>query len=165
MYVVGKILKAQGIKGEVKAEVITSFPEHFNDLDCLYIKKNDYEPLEIENRRLAKNFVFLKFKKIKSRNDAEALRDAYLYIPEKELHSLEEDEFYYHQLIGLKVFSEENDYIGEILEIENYPVNDVLVVKDSDKQKHLIPLVKDIIREIDVKSQKVKIRLIDGLLG
>ena len=165
MYIVGKILKPQGIKGEVKIEVITSFPEHFNDLNGLYIKRDDFEPLEIEDRRFSKNFVFLKFKEIQSRDDAEALRGTYLYIPEKELYSLDEDEFYYHQLIGLKVFSEENDYIGEILEIENYPENDVLVVRDINKEKHLIPLVKDIIREIDVESQKVKIRLIEGLLG
>ena len=165
MYIVGRILKPQGIKGEVKTEVITSFPEHFNDLNELFIKKDSFEPIEIESRRFSNKFVFLKFKGIESRNDAEILRNEYLFVPEKELFSLEEDEFYNHQLIGLKVYSEENDYIGEILEIENYPEHDVLVVKDSNKEEHLIPFVKDIIREVDVESQKVKIHLIEGLLG
>ena len=165
MFIIGKVLKPQGIKGEVKAEVITSFPEHFNDLTGLYIKKEEYEILEIESRRFSKNFVFLKFKEIQTRSDAETLRNAYLYIPEEELHTLEEDEFYTHQLIGLKVFSDENVYIGEILEVESYPVNDVLIVKGSNKEEHLIPVVKDIVREIDVESQKVTIHLIDGLLG
>ncbi len=165
MFIIGKVLKPQGIKGEVKVEVITSFPEHFNDLAELYIEKENYEVLKIESRRVSKNFAFIKFLGFQSRDDAETLRNHYLYIPSENLYSLEEDEFYYHQLIGLKVYSEENVYIGKILEIEKYPVNDILVVKDSNNDEHLIPLVKDIIREIDVESQKVTIHLIEGLLG
>lgn len=165
MYLVGKVLKPQGVKGEVKAEVITSFPEHFNALKGLYIKKQNYEPLEIESRRVSANFVFLKFRGIESRKDAENLRNDYLYIPEESLYSLKEDEFYTHQLVGLRVYSEENDYIGEILEVESYPASDILIVRGSNEEEHLIPVVKDIIREIDVKSQKVIIHLIEGLLG
>ena len=165
MFIVGRVLKPQGIKGEVKVEVITSFPEHFNNLNGLYIKKNEYELLEVESRRFSKHFVLIKFKNIETRNDAESLRNEYLYIPEEELYSLGKDEFYNHQLIGLKVFSEEEDIIGEIVEVESYPENDVLIVKDSNKQEHLIPVVKDIIREIDVESQKVIIHVIEGLLG
>jgi 16S rRNA processing protein RimM len=165
MYIVGKILKPQGIKGEVKIEVITSFPEHFNSLKDLFIKKGEYKSLHIESVRLEKSFAFIKFSEIQSRNEAETFRGFYLYIPEDGLQPLNEDEYYHHQLNGMQVFSEDNVYIGKITAVESYPQNDVLVVKNIYGISHLIPMVKDIVRRVDIKSQKVTIHIIEGLLG
>lgn len=165
MFIVGKIIKPQGLKGEVKVEVITSFPEHFNDLDIVFIKKNEYEPLQIESSRLENNFLFVKFKEIQSRNDAESFRNYYLYIPEEKLRALKDDEFYHHQLLGMEVVSEDGTKVGIITDIENYPAHDMLVVLDSSKETHLIPIIKSIIKKIDIESQKVTIYVMEGLLG
>ncbi len=121
--------------------------------------------LEIEKTRSTNNFVYLKFKDFQSRNDAEALRNKYLYIPESELFLLEEDEFYHHELIGLNVFSEEGLYIGKITDVETYPENDMLIIKSDDKSIHLVPVVKELIKKVDIESQKVTIKVLDGLLG
>ena len=94
MFIIGKVLKPQGIQGEVKVEIITSFPEHFEHLSEIYIEQNKFVKLDIENRRFSKGFVFIKFKEIKSRNDAETLREKYLYVPDEELYPLKDDEFY-----------------------------------------------------------------------
>lgn len=165
MYLVGKVSKPQGIKGEVKVEVITSFPEHFEELSELYMDEDVNCVVAIEKTRFAKNFVYIKFKNIDSRNDAEAIRNKYLYISEKELFPLEDDEFYHHQLIGLKVFSEEGLYIGKIIDVETYPENDIISIKSDDKSIHLVPVVKEFIKDINIETQKVTIKVLDGLLG
>jgi len=165
MFVVGKVVKPQGVKGEVKARVITSFPEHFEQLSALYIEQNEYKKFNIEDMRLSGSFVFIKFKNIDTRDDAENLRNKYLYIPAEELYPLEDDEFYHHQLLGLKVYDQDNVYLGVVKEIESYPVNDILVVENEKKKIYLIPVVKDFIKEIDIESQKVTVHVVEGLLG
>lgn len=120
--------------------------------------------VEIEKVRFAKSFVYIKFKDIQSRNDTETLRNKYLYIPETELYHLEDDEFYHHQIIGLDVFSEEGLYIGKIIDVETYPENDMFVIMGENKSTHLVPVVKELIKDIDIESQKVTIKVLDGLL-
>ena len=165
MFVIGKVVKPQGIKGEIKAQILTSFPEHFEQLSYLYVEQNEFEKFTIENTRLSGNFVFIKLEKIDSRNDAENLRNKYLYIPAEELYPLEDDEFYHHQLLGLKVYDQDNVYLGIVKNVESYPVNDILSVENEKKEIYLIPVVKDFIKAIDIKSQKVTIHVVEGLLG
>ena len=154
MYLVGKVLKPQGIKGEVKVEIITSFPEHFEELSELFLDEEANNSIEIENTRFAKNFVYIKFKNIHTRNDADSLRNQYLYIHESDLYPLEDNEFYHHQLIGAKAFSEDESYIGIIVDVETYPENDMFVIKSQDKTTHLIPVVKELIKSVDIESPK-----------
>ena len=165
MYVVGKVLKPQGIKGELKVEVVTSFPEHFNELEELYLADKNKVPLKIESVRLAEGVVFIKFEGVHSRSEADLLRNEYLYISEKDLYPLQKDEFYSHQLVGLYVFSENGERIGIVENVENYPANDVLVVKSQKGEYFMIPAVKEIIKEIDIKSGKVIIVVLEGLLS
>jgi len=165
MFVIGKVLKPQGIKGEVKAEIITSFPEHFGQLSDIYIERDVHSKLHVENTWFSKNFVVIKFKEIESRNDAEELRGKYLYIAAEDLYPLEEDEFYHHQLLGLKVYDQDNMYLGIVKEIESYPLNDILNIESENKETFLIPVVKDFIKEVDLQSQKVTVHVVEGLLG
>jgi 16S rRNA processing protein RimM len=165
MFIIGKVVKPQGIKGEIKAEIITSFPEHFEHLVTIYIKRDDFVKLALENSRLSGNFVFLKFRGFNSRNDAENLRDNYLYIPDEELIPLENDEYYHHQLIGLNVYDQDDSFLGIVKDIESYPSNDILNIESKDKKTYLIPVVKDFIKKVDIKSQKVVVHVVEGLLG
>jgi len=165
MFIVGKVLKPQGLKGEIKAEIITSFPEHFEHISDIYIEQNEFKKFTVEETRFSKNFVFLRFKEIQSRNDAESLRGEYLYIQDKDLVPLKSDEFYHHQLLGLNVYDEDDSFIGVVKDIETYPENDILVVTDENKNAHLIPVIKDIIKRVDLESQKVTIHVMEGLLG
>ena len=165
MFIIGKVVKPQGIKGEVKAGIITSFPEHFEHLSYIYIEEDEYVKFEVEKTRLSKNSVFIKFKEIQTRNDAENLRNKYLYIPGEELYPLEDDEFYHHQLLGLKVYDQDNIYLGIVKDVEPYPENDILNVESENNKIYLIPVVKDFIKEVNIESQKVTIQVVEGLLG
>ena len=164
MYLVGKVLKPQGIKGEIKAEIITSFPEHFTKLTQLYINEDArWQAWSVESVRLTGRFVYIKFTGIRTRNEAEKLRNRELYIEKSELLPLEKDAFYIHDLIGLDVLDEAGRRLGSIEEVENYPANDVYVMRGTDGGEYLIPAVKDVVLQIDLQARKMIIREIEGL--
>jgi len=164
MYQVGKILKPQGIKGEVKVSVITSFPDHFKTLKEVFFEINSLKAITIESARLNTSFAILKFKDVHDRNEAEKLRGINLYIPEDQLHPLADDEFYHHQLLGLEVFSNEDEFIGKIIDVEATKANDIAIIKTEAGVTHIIPLVKEIVTQIDMNAKRVTINLIEGLL-
>jgi 16S rRNA processing protein RimM len=165
MFTIGKIAKPQGIKGEVKVEIITSFPEHFLDLDELIIEMNDgLRTYSIESVRLSDRFAFIKFTDIHDRNAAETLRNKKLLIPEDELRELEQDEFYIHHLIGMDVYDENNSLLGKIEDVVQSVSGDTFVMKTPDNVEILVPAVKDFIRDVNLNENKITIHVIDGLL-
>lgn len=164
MYLVGKILKPKGLKGEVKVEIITSFPEHFTSLEQLYIMvNNEYKAYAVTKARVSGKFVFIKFTDIDLIEQAELLRNKELYIPESELMELSEGEFYIHQLIGVEVFDLAGTLLGEIVEVENYSASDIYVLKMADGSTKLIPAIKSVVKEVDISGNKMTIDVIDGL--
>ena len=164
MFVVGKVLKPQGIDGSVKVEIITSFPEHFLDLKQVFIEKeNKKQAYSIEHVRLSNRFVFIKFAGVDSIEEAELLRNQYLYIEEQELVPLKKDEYYVHELLGLKVFDEQGNYLGVIRDVWSYTANDVYVVKNEQGGELLLPAIKSVIKKVDRQAGKMIIHLMEGL--
>lgn len=165
MFIVGKILKPRGLKGFVKVEVITSFPEHLKQLKEMFIKAGtDWVPYSVQAVQLEEKFAYLKFAEISSADEAEKLRNQFLYIPQDQLTLLQEHEFYIHDLIGLQVFDEQNNLLGQIVDVESYASNDVYVLENSQGRQHLIPAIKDIVKQVDVSAKRMVIHLLDGLL-
>ncbi len=165
MFIVGKILKPYGTKGSVKTEIITSFPEHFLELKTVFIEKeNRKQAYSIEEARLANRFVFIKFSEINDYNQAEALRNRYIYIAEEDLTPLSENEYYIHDLIGLKVFNEQNVLLGTIRDVCTYSANDVYVLKTDDGQEKLIPAIKSVIKTVNLKERTMVIHVMEGML-
>lgn len=165
MYAVGKILKPRGLKGEVKVEIITSFPEHFESLQTVYLhNKNSWQPLSVSGVSFKKNAVYLTFKEVGSLEEAEKLRGYYLYIPKDDLIDLAQDEFYVHDLIGMHVVDDQGRQRGQIVDVESYAGNDVYILQDPDGKQHLIPAVKDVVIKVDQQLRQITIHVIDGLL-
>jgi len=164
MYLVGKVLKPQGIKGEIKAEIITSFPGHFTKLKQLYINEGDrWTAWSVESVRLTGRFVYIKFAHLHSRDEAEKLRNRELYIEQADLLPLDEDAYYIHELIGLNVENEAGRILGSIVDVESYPANDVYVMRSESGKEELIPAVKDVVLSINLDAGKMIIREIEGL--
>ena len=165
MFVIGKILKPHGVKGSVKAEVITSFPGHFLELKTVYIEhENQKQAYSIEEARLSDRFVFLKFSEINDHDQAEKLRNHYIYIEQKDLMPLNEDEYYIHDLIGLKVFDEHGVFIGTIRDVWTYSANDIYVLDTDDGQEKLIPAIKQVVKSVNLKERTMVIHSMEGML-
>lgn len=165
MYLVGKVLRPRGLKGEIKVAVITSFPEHFGKLKSVLVQKNGQQQKHyISQVKQSNKHVYLKFEDVNSVEQAELLRSAELFVEQDQLTVLEEDEYYIHDLIGLKVYNEQNDCLGELIDVETYPSNDVYVIKGMDGEEYLIPATREVIKQVSVPDKRMTIHVMEGLL-
>jgi len=158
--IVGYILAPWGIRGEVKVEVVTDFPERFAPQKIVYLNTR---PLEIESCRPHKQHLVVKLATIDSVEDAEKLRGQDLTIPRSELYPLPEGQYYTFQIIGLKVVTTEGKLLGRITEIMTTGSNDVYIV-EGKRGEILIPAIEDVVKSIDLEKGKMVIEAIEGLL-
>ena len=164
----GKITKRHGLSGEVK---VFPFSREFDNLENLkevYIEistEKSPKKLQITHKRFQKNFAIIKFKGIDTPEDADKLKNRNLLIDEKYLSELEEDEYYWHKLIGLKVYGKSDEYIGTVSNLMDNTAQELLVIKDKIKDKeYLVPFVREFISDINFDESKIVIEPIEGLL-
>lgn len=158
---VGLIVSFHGLKGEVKVKSFTDFKdERFKIKNKLYLKKNDREiEVTIKSWRVHKGMDLLAFEEYSDLTSIEHLKNFEIYALKDELDILEEDEFYYKDLIGLSVYDYQDHKIGKIVKINETAANDLFVL-DNDV---LIPFVKAIVNEIDLENKKITLFEIEGL--
>lgn len=164
---VGKIVNTQGIRGEVRVISQTDFPDvRYKVGNVLYLfqKEKVPLPLTIASHRKHKNFDLLKFEGHPNINDVEKYRDGILKVPMEEIHDLEEHEFYYHEIIGLKVITMDGEEIGKIKEILSPGANDVWVVQRQGQKDVLIPYIEPVVKEINMEEGFVTVELMEGLI-
>lgn len=163
---VGKILNFHGIKGEAKVGFSKNQQDFLASLDCVFVKKNnEYVCLNIVNIRFHKNFAIIKFQNINSIDELLEYKGAFLYVEETTIRdSLEEDEFLIDELVSMEVFDSENKKLGFVVGVSNNGANDLLSVKTNSKKIMLIPFVKAIVTDVNIKERKVIINNIEGLL-
>lgn len=167
---VGRIVNTHGIRGEVRVLSSTDFEDvRFAPGSKLAIfKKDDKKPtwVVVENARRHKNFILLTFEGYTNINQVEVFKESVLKVTKDQLDEdeLGENEYYYFEIVGCEVFSEEGEYIGEVTEILQTGANDVWELKDKNNKKYYIPYIEDVVKEIDVDEKKITIHVMEGLL-
>lgn len=165
---VGKIVNTHGIKGEVRVISKTDFAEErYKPGNTLYLfMDGSNEPVEVtvNTHRLHKQFHLLQFKERQSLNEVEKLKNAIIKVPEEDLGELNEGEFYFHEIIGCEVFTEDGELIGKVKEILMLGANDVWVIGRKGKKDALIPYIESVVKYIDVSEKKIEIELMEGLI-
>ena len=164
---VGKIVNTHGIRGEVRVISQTDFPEErYRKGQRLTLFRENKAPLEltVAGHRKHKNFDLLTFEGYPTINDVEPLRDGILKVSKDELSELTENEYYYHEIIGLTVIDEQARELGKIKEILSPGANDVWVVQRKGKKDALIPYIESVVKQIDLDKGEVHIEIPEGLL-
>ena len=164
---VGKIVNTHSLKGEVKVISSTDFEEErFKKGSKLLITRGNQliREVVVQSYRNHKNFLLVKFEGIDSVEEAEKLKNLQIKIDSDEVGELEENEFYFHQMIGCEVFDENDKNLGEIIDILTPGANDVWVIKGENGKEILIPYIEDVVKKIDITSKKVNIEVMEGLI-
>ena len=160
----GQIVNVKGLKGEVKVNSFTDDNTKFERIPKVFIKqKQNLTEYEIEEVGYSKNQVILKFKNIDTVEEAEKLRNSYIVVDRDIFGELPEGVYYIADLIGLDVYTEENEYLGKVDDIFNTGSNDVYVVKADNGMQKLLPGIDEVIKKIDLESNKIIVNLIKGL--
>jgi 16S rRNA processing protein RimM len=158
------IIAPVGLKGEVKCALMTDFPERFNGLRRVMVKKESGATLyHIARMRRVSHFAFLTFQDVTSREQAASLRGGEIQVREEERVALPEDHYFRHEVVGLDVYLEEGKFLGRVDSILDTGGNDVYLVKESDRE-YLIPALKSVVKKIDLSKNEMIICPMEGLL-
>lgn len=168
LYTVGKIVNTHGLKGELKILSQTDFPDiRFKPKSKLVMQSPDMKttvPVEVESAREHKNVFIVKFKQYADINQVEQYKGWMLKVSERDLVELDEDEYYYHEIVGCTVVTDEGEELGTITEILTPGANHVWTVTRPNGKQVLIPVIDDVVLNVDVANKKVLIHLMEGLL-
>ncbi|MDD3149710.1 MAG: ribosome maturation factor RimM [Candidatus Gastranaerophilales bacterium] len=163
---VGKIINFHGIQGEVKVGYTQGKEKQLKSLKEFFVCKNGQEiKLTVQSLRFHKNNALFKFKEINSIDEVLEFKGLDLKAEKTKIVGfLQEDEFYINDLVGSGVFDENNNLIGIVDSIATIKGEDLLAIKDINNNEHLIPFVKKIVPDVDIKNKKIIIDTIPGLI-
>ncbi|WP_066893817.1 ribosome maturation factor RimM [Clostridium nigeriense] len=150
---VGKIVNTHGLKGEVKVIPLTDDPKRYNELEFVLI---DGVKRNIESCKYQKDRVIVKVEGINSIEEAEKYKNKYMEIPREYAVPLEDDTYYIADIIGCRVYDTEGKDLGEVYDVIQTKNNDVYWIKKP--KELLIPVLLDIVIDIDVESKKIIIK-------
>ncbi len=157
---IGKILAPCGIKGKLKVEVATDFPQRFAPGSTVYV---DHQSVTIESTSWTKGKAIIKLDTVKGVEDAQRLHGKLVEIHHSQVRPLPEGQYYHFQLIGLEVWTTQGELLGNIAEILTAESNDNYVVRGA-KGEVLIPAIGDVVKSIDLDRGRITIEAIEGLL-
>jgi 16S rRNA processing protein RimM len=164
---VGRVTAPHSLRGEVRVEPHTDFPERFTPGTTVFVGA-DLQKVTVESARAHKNQILLQLAGVQDRNGAESLRGAWLFVEEADAAALEDDTYWVHDIIGLMVQTETGEPLGKITDVLFTGANDVYVITGTDDtgnaREVLLPAIADVVQEVDLAEQRMVVRLLPGLL-
>lgn len=162
---IGQIVNTSGLKGILKIKPFTDDIKKFSNLKTIYIKtKSGLTEFKIEQVRYVKNMVMLKLAAIDTVEEAEKYRNLYIKILRDQEEELEEGSYYVVDILGCKVNTDANQELGKIVDVFQTGSNDVYVVKDEQGKQILLPAIKQVIKNVDIKNKIITVHLLEGLV-
>lgn len=154
---VGKLGRTRGVEGEIYITPFTDFPDRFLELDEIFVKnQKEWEKMKLVSSRLIADRPVIKFENINSPEQASRLTNRIIAVPKDQLVELPDDMFYIFELVGCQVYSEsDNSLLGEIIEVEQYPANDVYLIKTAENIMIRFPAVKQFVKSVDIDNKKI----------
>jgi 16S rRNA processing protein RimM len=164
--VVARIVKTRGLRGEVVADLLTDFPDRFENLKSLigFSPDESRRSLQIEEQWFHLNRLVLKFAGFDSIDEAKELVGYDLAVPAEDRIELPEDSFYEWELVGCRVETVRGEHVGEIAGVMHTGGVEILKVVDHTGRDRLVPMASDIVVEIDKEKKLVRIDPPEGLL-
>ena len=168
--VVGHLNKAHGTKGEIFIWPLTDHPEStFAPGVDLYLGDangdlpTDAPTLRIEAGRAYRRGFLVRFEGVHDRSGMDDLLGRYVLRAMEHLEELEEGETFYHDLLGMQVFTVEGEPIGEVIEVYELRPADLLEIRGADKT-FMIPYISQIVQSVSVADNRIVLDPPPGLL-
>jgi 16S rRNA processing protein RimM len=164
-YLLGKITKTHGLKGELAIWLDVDYPEDYEDLDSVLLEvKGELVPYFVEEIQIRPNKSIIKFEDIHTIEEAQKLVNCDIYLPEDNLPELEDnDQFYYHEIIGYTVVDATKGELGKVLAVYTSDRQDLIAMQYEGKEV-LIPIDDDIVKTVDREKKELYTNLPEGLM-
>lgn len=165
---VGKIVNTHGIRGELKVISNTDFPEvRFapkSRLMMVHPETGEQIEVTVASARPNKGMFIVRFADFDNINEVEKYKGFEIKVSKEESVELPDNEYYFYEIIGCRVMNEEGEELGVVEEILRPGANDVWVVKMPSRKQLLLPVIDEVVLDVDVQAKIVKVHLMEGLL-
>lgn len=158
---IGRIRASHGVRGGMRVQILCDDPYRFLMLKQVYVGQ-ERTPFRVLEARLFDKQALLRLDGISSPEKVAPWREAFVFVSAADALPLQHGEYYYHQILGLSVITDQGEELGEITDIIPTGSNDVYVV-NNDQQELLLPALKDVILAIDLSRQIMTVRIPEGL--
>ena len=163
----GFITDSFGLDGTVKVLSKTQFGEkRYKKGNVVFLyneKENSRVEAKVESYRHNGLFDFVKLDIINTKEEAESYRHYEIQVI-KDSKDLKKGEYFFADLKACEVFDENNNLLGKVKEVEEFPAQITLRVKANNGKEFLVPFVKFFIKNIDIENKKITINVIEGML-
>ena len=161
----GKVIRPHGLDGCLRIWSYASSELSFLEAGKVFLTHDSGELHEhkVISVKPHKNILLMQLEDLRSIEDAERYRGADVSVRKDALHRKEEEEYYWHELIGLKVYTDTGEFLGTLRHVLHTGGNDIYVVQEGEREI-LIPAIRDVVQEIDLKEERVTISPMEGLL-
>jgi 16S rRNA processing protein RimM len=161
---IGQIINIHGFRGEVKVYPLTDDISRYKRLTEVYVEENtQLVKYEVESVKFLSSTIAMKLKGIDTEEAANKLRNFYIKVDRKSAVKLPKDSYFICDLIDLEVYNEKGLLLGTIRDVMQTGSNDVYVVQTAEKDI-LIPALKEVVKEVDLKNRKIVVELPEGLI-
>lgn len=162
---VGVISSTHGVRGEVKVFPTTDDAKRFKKLKHVILDTGrEHLDLEVEGVKFFKQFVILKFEGIDNINDIEKYKGKSLLVTREHAVKLRKDEYFIADMIGLTVYTEDEQEFGTLKDVLETGANDVYIIQSLQHGEVLVPAIKQCILDVDIDNRRMKIHLLEGLV-
>ncbi len=158
---IGQVIGPRGVRGELRLAILTDAPERFHQLKRVFLGE-EHKPHFVEGARLHVGQALLRLRGITDRSAAEIWRGAYVYVALADALPLEQDEYYYHQIVGLAVETAQGEPLGSVRGVLATGGNDVYVIASAQGEL-LLPAIKSVILEVDLEAGVMRVCVPEGL--
>ena len=155
------IVNTHGLKGDVRALYYADGPDFFDSVEFVTTDKG--EKLYLENVRVQKGALLVKFRGVDTPEAAEALRGRKCYVEKNQLSELSEGEYYIADLVGCDVTDGEK-VIGAVKDVYRAGAGEMMEVGLPSGKTALIPFVEAFVKEVDLEKHTILVELIEGLI-
>lgn len=161
----GEVIRPHGREGVLRIRSYAQSEKSFLDGGKIFLKSASGETREytVLSVKPHKNISLMKLSNLNSIEEAEKYRGAEILIRRDYLINKKEDEYFWHELVGLRVYLNTGKYLGIVKHILPTGSNDIYVVREGERE-FLIPAIHDVVEEIDVTNKKIIISEMEGLL-
>jgi 16S rRNA processing protein RimM len=173
---VGRIVRPHGLRGELRVEIHTDYPERFALLEHVYLAPPLGDPsapglhgagpgvrYALQGHRFHSRWVLLKLAGIDDRTQAETLRGLWVWIAPEQAAPLDKGDIYLHDMLDLAVVTDEGETLGVIAHIIETGASPVYVVRGL-RGEILLPDTDEVILDVDLEAGQVTVHIIEGLL-
>jgi 16S rRNA processing protein RimM len=151
------VRRPHGVRGELRVQPLGGDAARFGSGLRLRVENGGQALVVTAARPTGDGDLLLTLEGVRSREAADALRDAYLCVEAGDARPLGADEWFVHQLVGLRAVTSEGAPVGVVEDVEEYAAHEVLVIRDGDELRRL-PMVRAFVERVDLAAGVVVVR-------